>query len=230
MNDKPDIAQLPHFVDISCVQARHSREDIDQLANVARTEGFVSAHVLPNWVPYLREALAGSATLTGSPVGFPSGGSTTRVKLFEAEQLLADGAQEMDVVVNIGRLRSADMNYVEKELSEIVALVAGRIPLRAILEVGYLSPDEIRAGCEAAVAAGVGWVKTATGWSGIPTTVEHIQIIADQLRGRALMKAAGGIRSLDVVRQMIDLGVVRFGMNSRTALELAAEAKRGDHA
>jgi deoxyribose-phosphate aldolase len=216
--------RLPRFVDISCVQAFHNRDDIDELAREARESDFVSAHVLPNRVPYLRERLEGSRTLVGSPVGFPSGGATTATKVYEAERLLRDGAQELDVVANIGRLRSGDPAYVTSELAEVAAVVGGAVPLRVILEVGHLGEKEIRLGCDCAVEAGIGWVKTATGWSGVPSTVEHIRIIAGQLGGRARMKAAGGIRDLATIQAMADLGVTRFGMNAAVAKELARQA------
>ena len=149
--------------------------------------------------------------------------STTKV--FEAERLLAQGAQELDVVVNIGRLRSGDVRYVTSELGEIATLVGGAVPLRAILEVGYLDEREIRLGCECVVDAGIEWVKTATGWSGRPTTIEHIRIISGQLAGRARMKAAGGIRDIRTVMAMSELGVSRFGINTDVAQRLARASK-----
>ncbi|HZL01737.1 MAG TPA: deoxyribose-phosphate aldolase, partial [Cellulomonas sp.] len=179
------LAALARHIDVSCVQAHHDLDDITALARDARAGDFVSAHVLPNWLPRLRELLDGSNTLAGSPVSFPSGGARTTVKVLEAQDLLAAGAQELDVVVAIGRLRSGDQAYVERELAEVVAAVDGRVPLRAILEVGHLSDDEIRRGVDAALAAGIPWVKTGTGWSGIPTTVHHIEVIAERVQGRA---------------------------------------------
>jgi len=223
-----DLAHLPRVVDISTVQAFHSRRDVVDLAETAAAGGFVSAHVLPSWVPLARELLQGSGVLVGSPVGFPSGGSTTATKVFEARGLLEAGVQELDVVVNLGRLRSGEGRWVTDELAEVVELVAGRVPLRAILEVGHLSEAEVRLGCDCVVEAGVGWVKTATGWSGVPTTVEHVRVVADQVAGRAQVKAAGGIRDLSVVRAMVALGVTRFGMNAATAAQLAREAAEAE--
>lgn len=224
----PVLARLPRYVDISCVQAFHQLSDVIELARTARAGDFASAHVLPHWVPVLKDLLAGSSTLCGAPAGFPSGGSMTSVKLAEVDGLLLAGVQELDVVVNIGRLRSGDVDYVTGELAAVVARVAGAVPLRAILEVGHLDEDEIRSGCRCAVAAGVPWVKTGTGWSGRPTTVHHVQVIADQVAGRAAIKAAGGIRDLATVAEMIRLGVTRFGMNARVASALADEAAGGD--
>lgn len=219
------LADLATHIDISCVQAQHTRSDVERLASDARAGGFVSAHVLPNWLPVLRELLDGSGVLAGAPVGFPSGGATTATKIVEAQQLLDEGVQELDVVIAIGRLRSGEQDYVTHELSELVGLVDGRVPLRAILEVGHLDDDEIRRGVDAAVSAGVPWIKTGTGWSGRPTTIEHIRVIAERAAGRAALKAAGGIRSIETVRAMADLGVTRFGMNVDAALAAVAAAR-----
>lgn len=218
------LADLAAHIDISCVQAQHSRADVEELARRAIAGRFVSAHVLPNWLPVVRELLDGAGVLAGSPVGFPSGGATTATKLDEARELLDLGAQELDVVVSIGRLRSGETDYVTRELAAVVDVVGDRVPLRAILEVGYLDDDQIRAGVDAAVSAGVPWIKTGTGWSGIPTTIEHIRVIADQAAGRASLKAAGGVRDIETVRAMAALGVTRFGMNADAAVAAVAAA------
>lgn len=224
---RPVLADLAGHVDISCVQAQHGRADLERLAERARADGFVSAHVLPNWLPVLRELLAGSGTLAGSPVGFPSGGATTATKVAEARELLDAGVQELDVVVAIGRLRSGETDYVTRELAAVVETVAGAVPLRAILEVGHLSDDDIRAGVDAAIAAGVPWIKTGTGWSGIPTTVHHVELIAERAAGRAALKAAGGIRDAATIRAMAELGVTRFGMNADAAVAAVAALREG---
>ncbi len=219
------LADLARHIDISCVQAQHDRDDVDELARRAIAGGFVSAHVLPNWLPHLRDRLAGSSVLAGSPVAFPSGGATTANKIAEAAELLELGAQELDVVVAIGRLRSGDGAYVERELAAVAEVVDGRVPLRAILEVGRLDDDDIRRGVDAAVAAGIPWIKTGTGWSGVPTSLAHIRLIAERAAGRAALKAAGGIRDIDTVREMARLGVTRFGMNADAALVAVAASK-----
>ncbi len=218
------LADLAAHIDISCVQARHSRADVEELARRAIAGRFVSAHVLPNWLPVVRDLLDGSGVLAGSPVGFPSGGATTATKVAEARELLDLGAQELDVVVPIGRLRSGETDYVTRELAAVVEVVADRVPLRAILEVGYLDDDQIRDGVDAAISAGVPWIKTGTGWSGMPTTIEHIRVIADQAAGRASLKAAGGVRDIETIRAMAALGVTRFGMNADAAVAAVAAA------
>ncbi|QFG69742.1 deoxyribose-phosphate aldolase [Ornithinimicrobium pratense] len=225
-----DVTRLPRHVDISCVQAFHGRSDVELLAERAVAGDFVSAHVLPSWLPLLRTLLEGSATLAGGPVGFPSGGTVTEVKVEEARRLLDLGAQELDVVVNVGQLRSGMIDDVRRELEVVVRTVDDAVPLRAILEVGYLDDQQILAGAQAAVDAGVPWVKTGTGWSGQATEVRHIRLLADAVQGRAQLKAAGGIRALSVVREMIALGVTRFGMNGEVAMRLAEEARGASEA
>ncbi|GAA2898386.1 deoxyribose-phosphate aldolase [Streptosporangium fragile] len=213
---------LARRVDISCVQAHHAYDDIARLAELAREHDFVSAHVLPQWAGVLAGLLKGSRTLTGAPVGFPSGGATTATKLAEAEELLAAGVQELDVVIAVGRLRSGDLPYVTGELARVADLVGGAVPLRAIIEVGHLDDGQVRAATRCAVEAGVPWVKTGTGWSGVPTTAHHVRLIGEVAAGRARIKAAGGIRDARTVREMEELGVERFGMNAAAAVAAVA--------
>ncbi|RKN39486.1 deoxyribose-phosphate aldolase [Streptomyces hoynatensis] len=221
---RPPAGSLARRIDISCVQAEHGRPDIDRLAAAARAHGFVSAHVLPSWVPELRELLAGSGTLAGAPVGFPSGGATTAAKLAEARELLGLGVGELDVVIAIGRLKSGETGYVRRELDAVRRLVDGAVPLRAIIEVGRLTEEEIRAAAHCVAEAGVPWLKTGTGWSGRPTTPDHIRLIRAEIGEGTLLKAAGGIRDLATIRTMEELGVRRFGMNLTAAVAAVTAA------
>lgn len=220
-----DAAWLAAHTDISCVQAEHTRADIEALAATAARHGFVSAHVLPNRLRELRALLEGTGVLAGGPIGFPSGGTTTAVKLAEARGLLADGAQEMDIVANIGRLKSGEDAAVLAEATEVVALAEHRIPVRLIIEVSRLTADEIRRASAIAAASGADYVKTGTGWAG-PTTVDHIRLIRNEIGDSILIKAAGGVRSLDTVRAMVGAGVTRFGINDAVAVELLEQLLR----
>lgn len=223
-----ELPTVPAVTDISAVQAVHDRGAIEELAQVAGAHGFVSAHVLPNWVPLLTTLLKCTSTLVGSPIGFPSGGATTRTKLGETSELLALGVGELDVMLNVGRLRSGDRAYVEEELTAIVREVAGAVPLRAILEVGVLEKSEIRVACELAIETGFTYVKTGTGWTGTPTSLEMVRLITQCVGERILVKASGGIRDLATMRAMWDLGVSRFGINVHTALALVTTQAAGE--
>lgn len=218
-----DAAALAGLIDISAVQAFHSEADVRELARIATGHGFVAAHVLPHFVPLLRSLVpAGSATLVGGPVGFPSGAHTTRTKLAEAAGLVADGAEELDMMINVGRLRSGDLGYVATEIRAVAEAIAP-VPLKVILEIAYLTDDEIRRAADIVAESGAAFVKTGTGWTAGGTTVEKMRLIADAVAGRVAIKASGGIRSLDTIRDMLALGVTRFGINTTVAVDLVRQ-------
>lgn len=216
---------LARMIDISAVQAQHGRAEVTELARHAREGGFVAAHVLPSWLPLLRPALDGSTTNAGSPVGFPSGGTATAIKVAEARWLLDAGVQEMDVVMNVGLVRSGELGDATRDVAAVIEAVAGRVPIKVILEVGLLTGAELRAAAKAAVDAGAGSLKTGTGWQGVATTPEHVRVIR-AVAGDREIKASGGIRSLAQVRALLDAGATRFGVNTAYAVRLVAEAGR----
>lgn len=212
--------QLAHHIDISCVQAAHTAADIAALARAANAYEFVAAHALPHFVPLLKRELGRKTrTLAGSPIGFPSGGATTATKVVEATELVGLGAQELDLMINVGRLKSGDIGYVGSEIRAVVEAIAP-LPLKVLLEVNLLTDDEIRRGCELAVAAGASFVKTGSGWVPGDTLIPRVQLIADTVQGAIGIKASGGIRDLATIDALLDLGVTRFGINSQVAVAL----------
>ena len=144
------------------------------------------------------------------------------IKLAEARWLVEAGADELDMMINIGRLKSGDLRYVRDEIKAVVEVVAP-IPLKVILEVSRLTDDEIRQGSESIMEAGAAFVKTGTGWTGEPTTLKHIRIINAVLQGTCGIKASGGIQNLETIKAMLSVGVTRFGINTRVALEVMKE-------
>ena len=215
-------SDLAALIDISAVQAFHTEADVRELAQIATDRGFIAAHVLPHFVPLLRSLVpAGSSTMVGGPVGFPSGGHTTRTKVVEATGLVADGAEELDMMVNIGRLKSGDFAYVKADIRAVVEAIAP-VPLKVILEVAHLTDDEIRAGAAIVAESGAAFVKTGTGWTPA-TTLERLRLIVETVQGAVQVKASGGIRSLETIAAMIDLGVTRFGINTKVAVDLVKE-------
>lgn len=213
-------AQLARMIDISAVQANHTETDVRALAALAMEHGFIAAHALPSFVPVLRKILPrGGDTFVGGPIGFPSGGHTTATKIAEARQLVADGGDELDMVINVGRLRSGQKDYVAEEIRAVAKAIAP-IPLKAILEIYHLSDDEIKSGCEAAIRGGAAFVKTGTGWTPRSTTVERLRLITEFVGDAVQVKASGGIRTLDMIADLIALGVSRFGINTEAAIGL----------
>ena len=212
--------EIARLIDVSTVRTSHGEADIRQLVTYAKEYRFISVHALPCWVSLLSDLLASDADIyVGAPVGFPSGAHKTMTKLTEAEQLLADGVQEMDLMMNVGMLRSGRLNYVEDEIKAVVQ-IAGDVEVKVILEVHCLSDDEIKKACELCIKAGAAFVKTSTGWMPTGATLETVSLISNFVGNAIKIKAAGGIRDLDTLAKMIALGVARFGINVQASMDL----------
>jgi deoxyribose-phosphate aldolase len=211
-----DVAQL---IDISAVQAPHGEAEIRDLVASAKQEHFVAVHVMPCWVPFLKGLLAGSGILIGAPVGFPGGAHRTEIKAAEARLLVEDGVQEMDMMLNVGKLRSGEDRYCEDDIRAVVQ-AAGALPVKVILEVHYLDREQLKRACEAAIRAGAAYVKTATGWAASGATLEVVQFITSFVGSAIKVKAAGSIRSLETLVAMRAMGVARFGINLHSAVEI----------
>ncbi len=212
--------EIARLIDVSTVRTSHGEADIRQLVTYAKEYRFISVHALPCWVSLLSDLLASDADIyVGAPVGFPSGAHKTMTKLTEAEQLLADGVQEMDLMMNVGMLRSGRLNYVEDEIKAVVQ-IAGDVEVKVILEVHCLSDDEIKKACELCIKAGAAFVKTSTGWMPTGATLDTVSLISNFVGNAIKIKAAGGIRDLDTLAKMIALGVARFGINVQASMDL----------
>jgi deoxyribose-phosphate aldolase len=224
MTDEFKATELARMIDISAVQTFHDSTDVAELARVARSYRFIAAHVLPGFVPLLKQQLTGSDTLVGAPVGFPSGGSSTRIKLMEARDLVEAGVQEMDLMMNVGRLRSKDKGYVLDEIRAAVDAVAP-VPIKVILEIHYLTDEEIKVACEMCISGGAAFVKTSTGWAPSGATLDRVELITRFVGDAIKVKASGGIRDLDTVENMLALGVTRFGINTDAAIAIVSQCQ-----
>ncbi len=212
--------EIARLIDVSTVRTSHGEADIRQLVTYAKEYRFISVHALPCWVSLLSDLLAADADIyVGAPVGFPSGAHKTMTKLTEAEQLLADGVEEMDLMMNVGMLRSGRLDYVEDEIKAVVQ-IAGDVEVKVILEVHCLSDDEIKRACELCIKAGAAFVKTSTGWMPTGATLETVSLISNFVGNAIKIKAAGGIRDLDTLAKMVALGVARFGINVQASMDL----------
>ena len=220
------LKNLANMIDISAVRANSSISEIDQLIISAKEYRFICAFALPYFTPYLAKNLTKENldTRLGGVVSFPSGAETTNTKIRIAEELVRIGCDELDMVINIGALKSGDYREVYDDIYSVVE-TAGDICVKTILEVCYLTDDEIKRASEIAVKAGAAFVKTGTGWGDKPTTVEHIRIIRSAIGDQAQIKAAGGIRDLHTVMQMIEAGCARFGVGVRTAAKIMEESR-----
>jgi deoxyribose-phosphate aldolase len=217
---KLNAREIARLIDISAVQAPHGRAEIQEMVRAAKQYHFVAVHVLPCWVTLLREELSGAPdVLLGAPIGFPSGGHRTEIKVAEARLLAEDGVREMDLMLNVGKLCSGDATYCEREIRAVVDAVRP-IPVKVIIEVHHLDREAIRQACEACISAGAAFVKTASGWAASGATLEIVRYIKSVVGDRIKVKAAGGIRGLDTLVKMHHMGVARFGINLKTAVEI----------
>ena len=211
------VQEIARMVDLSAVRADSDEHEVRTLAQMAAQYGCACASTLPSHTPLLVELLSAEpAVRIGGNVGFPAGGTTTAMKALEARELLRMGCGELDMVINIGMLRSGHDAYVLDDIRAIVDAAAGA-PVKAILECHYLSEDQIRRACELCIEAGAAFVKTGTGWAPTGATLENIVLIKSCVGDAIGIKAAGGIRSLETIRAMYRLGARRFGIGLRSA-------------
>lgn len=217
--------KLSRCIDISCVKANHTRNEIDEMIESAIKYQFVCVFALPAFTKYIAEQLKGETAVNiGGTVGFPTGADTTASKVFQAKELLSFGVDELDMVINITQMKSHNYELVYEDIKSVVE-AAGSKPVKSIIETAYLTEDEIRKASEIAEKAGVSFIKTGTGWAGQPTTVEQIRTIKEVVQDRVKIKAAGGIRSLETLIQMKNAGCDRFGIGVSSALKIMEEAK-----
>jgi deoxyribose-phosphate aldolase len=215
-----DVARL---IDISAVRTPHGEREIREMVANAKDYRFIAVHVLPCWVSFLREQLSDTPDIMiGAPVGFPSGAHKTEVKIAEAKALIADGVQEMDMMINVGMLRSGHFGLVQEDIRAVVA-AAGSMPVKVIIEAPYLNEDEIKKACEMCIAGGAAFVKTSTGWVPNGSSLEMIRLITSFVGGAIKVKAAGAVRDLDTVVRMLRMGVARFGINMNSAMDIVRQ-------
>jgi len=223
------VQQLARMMDLSAVRAEVDLPEVRRLAEAARKYNCVCAFVLPCYFSELKALLADAPGVgQGGAVGFPSGAHSTAIKVAEAREQLAAGAVELDMVINVGMLRSGRDSFVEEDI-RAVANAAGAVPLKVILEAHYLTDDEIVRGSRLAVRAGAAFVKTGTGWAPTGATLHNVRLIKSAVGESARVKAAGGVRDLKTVVEMIRLGVSRFGVGLATGAKILDECAALPH-
>lgn len=217
-----DIARL---IDHTLLKPEATSDKIVNLCSEAREHGFASVCVNPFWVPVAVQELVGSAVKTCTVAGFPLGANTTAAKIFEAGKALRSGAQEIDMVINIGALLSGDFAAVLADIRGIVeeSHGAGAI-VKVILETCLLTNEQKVTACKLAVEGGADFVKTSTGFSTGGATLEDIALMRKTVGPTVGVKASGGIRSFADVMKMVEVGATRIGTSSGVAIVAGALA------
>ena len=211
-----DISSAASVVELTLLDARATDRDICNLVNVAIKNKYFGVCVNSANVKNAKDyALAKSIENLNvvSVVGFPLGANSMQAKLFEAKQAISDGADEIDVVINIGKALDGDYDYVKNELSRIVRQSRGKI-VKAIIETCYLNRDQIVALCKVCMKAKVDYIKTSTGYGTGGATPEIVRLIAETVQGKCGVKASGGIRTLAQAEELIRAGANRIGTSS----------------
>jgi deoxyribose-phosphate aldolase len=218
------------MIDLSCVRTTSSKADIEEMVDAARRYGFGQVSVLQCFIPYTRQLLreAPGVRLVGN-VSFPSGSDSTSLKVLQAREMLAAGCDEIDMVMNIGRLRSGELAEVEADTRAVIEAVRPT-PTKVIIEIMALTPEEARQACDICVKTGATFVKTGTGWAERGTTVDDVRLVKSFVGERARIKASGGIRTLETLMQMYEAGATRFGVNLKSGIEIVQEAERASQA
>ncbi len=213
-NDNPQAA-VAAIIDHTLLKPEATREDIRRLCAEAREFNFATVCINPCWVAFAAEALGGSNVRVCTVIGFPLGANETRTKIAEARQALSQGSNEIDMVQNIGALRSGDLELVRKEIAELAdaAHSSGAI-LKVILETCLLTDEQKVLACRLAMEAGADFVKTSTGFSTGGATVEDVELMRRTVADSMGVKASGGIRTLPALREMVAAGANRIGTSS----------------
>jgi len=208
---------IASYIDHTLLAPTATQRDIARICEEARTYGFATVCVQPVRVAQAAHALAGTAVGVCTVVGFPHGANGGAAKAAEATRALADGATEIDMVMNLGAAKDGDRDTVTREIAQVKTAVGTHI-LKVILEISELTEDEIVAACRAAVAAGADFVKTSTGFASGGATVEAVTLMRRTVGTAARVKAAGGIRDYAAARAMIAAGADRIGASAGVAI------------
>lgn len=218
--------QIEKYIDHTLLKPTATCLDIEQLCKEAIQYRFYSVCVNGCYVALANELLKNTDVNVCSVVGFPLGAMSTRAKLFETERALIDGADEIDMVMNIGWLKSKRINEVLQEISFIKKETGNRI-LKVILETCYLDEAEKKLACKICVDAGADFVKTSTGFGSGGATIEDIKLMKNAVKGDAKIKASGGIRNRETALEYVYLGVDRIGTSNGIAIVTGENSKEG---
>ena len=220
-----DIAKM---IDHSLLRPNLTQADVIAGCRVARKYDTATVCCAPADVGLCRRELAGSDVRVAAVVGFPHGYSTTAVKVFEAERAIADGAHELDMVLHIGKLIGGDEAYVRDDIRAVVDLAhRSGVLVKVILENCYLTGAQKVLGCRLCEEAGADWVKTSTGFAKGGATLEDLVLMRKTVSPKVQVKAAGGVRDLDMALKVRELGCTRFGATATEAIMEEAFRRAG---
>lgn len=216
-------AQFAKMIDASSLKLDTSYDEFNGLVDSCKKYSFGCAFIWPAYYPEMCEALKGTVTEFGTSLSFPSGQEPTEIKVHQARYFTSLGAEQVDMVMNVGFLKSCRYDQVRDDIAA-VREATKYTSLKVIIEAMLLNDEQITKACEIVVECGADYVKSGTGFSAAPTTLHHIAVMKKAVGDRCKIKAAGGVRSLELLTQMHALGVTRFGIGFKSAITIAEEA------
>ncbi|MCL2220775.1 MAG: deoxyribose-phosphate aldolase [Oscillospiraceae bacterium] len=214
-----------NFIDHTLLKAEATESDVKKLCKEAMEHRFVSVCVNPWFVPLSRDCLKGSDVKVCTVIGFPLGATTTKTKVYEAREAVENGAKEVDMVINVGAVKSGDWDYVKNDIESIYMAVSGRALLKVIIETSLLTDEEKVRVCAICKMVGVDFVKTSTGFSTGGATVEDVSLMRKVVGSEIGVKASGGIKEAATAKAMIDAGANRLGTSSGVVIVCGACGK-----
>lgn len=210
--------KLSQYIDHTLLKPEVTEQEIIHLCKEAKEHHFAAVCVNPIWVKVCAEQLSGSDVKIATVVGFPLGATTPEVKAFETSQVVDHGATEVDMVLNVGALKSNHKDLVKDDIQAVVKATGKKALVKVILETGLLTDVEIVEACKISVDAGAQFVKTSTGFGPGGATVHHIQLMRKTVGADIGVKASGGIRDYETARAMIEAGATRIGASAGVSI------------
>ena len=220
--------KINKYIDHTILKATATETDIKKLCMEAKEHNFYSVCINSSYVKLASEELKGSNIKVCSVIGFPLGAMSKEAKIFEAVQCIKDGATEIDMVINIGFLKSGKDSEVEEEIKEI-KLAIGKNILKVIIENCYLTNDEKKRVTEMVLRSGADFVKTSTGFGTGGATLEDLKLMKEIVKDKIEIKAAGGVKDIETALKFISAGATRLGTSSGVQLVTVGKMKEGEY-
>lgn len=220
---------LAKYIDHTILKPETTKEEVVKVCSEAKEHGFFSVCVNPYYVSLVKEELKGSDVKVCSVIGFPLGASVTSVKAAETKQAIADGANEIDMVLNIAAMKNGEYEYVLNDIKGVVNALEGKAILKVILENCLLTEAEIVKACELSVEAGAHFVKTSTGFSKGGAVASDIALMRKTVGPNIGVKASGAVRDRETALAMVEAGASRIGASASVAIVKGEDAGKGSY-
>lgn len=218
--------KINQYIDHTLLKPESRQDQIDKLIREAKTYNFASVCINPTWVSYAAKALEGIDIKVCTVIGFPLGATTSAVKAFETKDAISHGADEVDMVINIGQAKSGHFAFVEEDIRAVVEASGDKL-VKVIIETCLLTDKEKIKACQAAVAAGADFVKTSTGFSIAGAKLEDVRLMRQTVGPDVGVKAAGGTRSLEDAQAFIEAGATRIGTSAGVTIMEGKQTNSG---